>query len=419
MQIVGAVIGVLLVAQLAVSLVSSVQRSLGASRQRVLATDLLRQKIAAAKALRTGREMAQFSWNGYRKFAVAQRIDEADCQCSFLLTPQDGKPLPLYRPGQYLTFRIPLSERDKPVIRCYSLSDAPRSESYRVTIKRVPAPFDQPELPPGVISNWFHDHVQIGAILDVQAPRGDFQIEPMDAAPIVLIGGGIGITPVYSMAAAVVEQNPDRETWLFYGVRHGGEHAFRKEMRQLQHKAAGLRLRICYSEPRPVDVPGEDYDFPERISVGMLQRELRSSNYDFYLCGPPPMMAQIPAELEQWGVPASRIFSEAFGPATARKLSPPKAPAQRPALASAQKLKVTFRRSDRMLDWTGQFETLLEFAEANGVAIDSGCRAGNCGTCEVALLSGKILCRQAGANVADGSCLTCISAPDGDVVLDA
>ena len=100
--------------------------------------------------------------------------DSAASVCSFHLAPADGEPLPPFKPGQYLTFKLsvdePGREQCKTVVRCYSLSDRPRSDYYRVSIKRVPPPRDVPDAPPGKVSNFFHDNVQEGDIVDCLAP---------------------------------------------------------------------------------------------------------------------------------------------------------------------------------------------------------------------------------------------------------
>ena len=107
-------------------------------RQRSL--DLLGEKIKAAQALQVHNEVERFAWNGFRKFTVDRKFLEADGTCSFYLVPHDGKPLPDYKPGQFLTFRLQIPGQEKPVVRCYSLSDAASSTHWRVTVKQVPRP---------------------------------------------------------------------------------------------------------------------------------------------------------------------------------------------------------------------------------------------------------------------------------------
>jgi len=178
-------------------------------------------------------------WTGFREFSVQRRQfeDEGRSICSFYLVPCDGKPLPSFRPGQFLTFRLDVSDpaegEPNNVVRCYSLSDSPRPDHYRVSIKRVPAPLDHPEAPPGVSSGFFHDHVQVGDHLMVRAPSGHFHLVEDEPLPIVLIGGGIGITPMLSILNSVLERGVEREIWLYYGVRNGSEHIVKEHLQAL------------------------------------------------------------------------------------------------------------------------------------------------------------------------------------------
>ena len=151
------------------------------------------------------------------------------------------------------------------------------------------------------------------------------------------------------------------------------------------------------------------------MSVDLFRRLLPSNNYDFYTCGPAPMMDQITHDLEKWGVPKSRIHFEAFGAATVKRVSKEVGPAQ-----SGEPVQVEFARSGNTLVWDNSATSLLDFAEASGISMDSGCRAGNCGSCITAIRSGSVeYLSEPGAPVEDGSCLTCISVPRGNLVLDA
>ncbi len=380
---------------------------------------LLDEQINAARALHVRNEQSRYGWNGYRKFVVDRKVPEADGVCSFYLVPHDGKPLPSYKPGQFLTFQLHIPGRDKPVVRCYSLSDAASPERWRVTIKRTAAPRDKPDVEPGIVSNYFHDEIDEGKILDVKSPSGNFVLDPAKKKSAVLLGGGIGITPLLSMTSAVAQDGSDREIWLFYGVRHRGEHALREQIQQLVAKNRNLRSVTCYSNPRQEDREGHDYDHAEHISLDVLKRYLDSNNFEFYLCGPPPMMVSLTKQLAEWGVAQSDIHSEAFGPASikAKKHIVP-AEKSEPQTATC---KVKFAKCGKELAWDPKAENLLEFGESNGVSLEGGCRAGNCGTCELAVISGEVVypIQPEYSDLSEGCCLTCIGVPNGDLVLDA
>jgi hypothetical protein len=125
---------------------------------------------------------------GFRTFRVERKMVEDATQsvCSFYLVPEDGEPLPSFLPGQFLTFRLDVAKStggSEQIIRCYSLSDAPSTDGYRVSIKRVPSPAGS-NFPPGRSSNSFHEHVEVGSLLQVRAPSGHFHIDRSEA-PVV------------------------------------------------------------------------------------------------------------------------------------------------------------------------------------------------------------------------------------------
>ena len=355
------------------------------------------------------------AWSGFRKFRIDGKVLEADGICSFYLVPHDGRPLPPFYPGQYLTFRLPIPGQAREVTRCYSLSDSPdHTDYYRVTIKRIPPPPGQPAAPGGLVSGHFHDRLRVGDFLDIKAPGGHFHLDVEHRGPVVLVGGGIGITPVLSMLGHLAATQAGREAWLFYGVRNSSEHVMQDFLKEVAVEHRNLHVVVCYSDPLPEDRQGEHYDFAERVSVELFKRVLKVNNFDFYICGPPPMMQSLTEGLAAWGVPEARVHFEAFGPASVKKAGQPAAPA-----AAVAGFQVTFTRSNRTLVWPGA-GSLLEFAEANGIQIDSGCRAGNCGTCATAVRDGQVDYLSApGAEIEKGSCLACIAVPKSALSVDA
>ena len=271
------------------------------------------------------KEQTQLLWEGWRKFVVQRKVVEGRDIISFYLTPHDQRPLPPYQPGQYLTYRLQIPGQTRPVIRCYSISDSPHPDCYRSTIKKVPPPPAKPNAPSGLASTFFHEQVKVGDILDVQAPRGQFVLDPARAAPVVMIAGGIGLTPLLCMVNALADRNALGETWLFYGVRNGSEHIMKDHLRRLAQDHPSFHLRICYSQPAEQDVEGKDCDVCHCITLDYLKAQLPSSNYAFYICGPPPMMVAMTEGLKAWGVPEAKIFTEAFGPASVAKSAAPAA----------------------------------------------------------------------------------------------
>ncbi|MDG2391326.1 MAG: 2Fe-2S iron-sulfur cluster-binding protein [Planctomycetaceae bacterium] len=424
MQILGSILISLIGLRLVLSLLDVIRTQRHSANQRRKSLELLDERIASIRALRKQRETQQTHWNGYRKFRVDRKVLEADNICSFYLVPHDGKPLPKYRPGQFLTFRFQLpdlnTKKSKSVVRCYSLSEAPRPGYYRVTVKRVPPPpgVDAPE---GRVSNYFHDHVIEGDILDVQSPRGDFFLEPTERSPVVLIGGGVGVTPVLSMANTILETDIQRDVWFFLGVRCGREHPMREHLQQLDEQYDHFHLMVCYSCPEGCDESEKIFHHKGHVDLAVISETVKVCNYDFYICGPPPMMETLVPALKDWGVPKEKIHTEAFGPATVNRAKKSSTP-QKSQADSENKPEITvqFSRSETCVTWDHNQSSLLDFALDQGIEIDSGCRAGSCGSCEVAVKQGEIeYTVEPSVEVGRGSCLACIACPKTNLVIEA
>lgn len=376
----------------------------------------------APAAIPASLPVSNAAWPGTRDFRVTARMyeDTAATQCSFHLQPVDGRPLTAFRPGQFLTFVLQMPDGTpeggrRTVTRCYSLSDAPAPDHYRVSIKRVPSPAGRPDLPPGVCSNHFHDRVQVGDLLQVKAPSGNFYIDPDPAVPAVLVAGGIGITPMISMLRWCLDRQPERSVHLYYGLRHGSEHVFKAQLEQLARTHRRFTLNVVYSRPSDDDLQGRDFQHAGHVDIALLQRTLPHGRHQFYLCGPAIMMESLVPALAEWGVPDADVHFEAFGPASVRRT------ATAPSKSTNEvELEVQFKRSGRTLTWDGRDANLLDFAERHGVAVESGCRSGSCGSCETRQISGTVdYATPPDHDAAPGHCLLCLGRPTTALVLEA
>ena len=403
-------------AQVALSLFGTWRRGLLERRNFAAEARLFERQVELSlRRAEAERDLTVNSWSGFRKLTVVRKVREAEDVHSFELVAHNGRPLPQFLPGQFLTFQARIPGQAKPLVRCYSLSDAPGDGGrYRISVKKVPPP-EGTDCDPGIVSSYLNDVVREGDILDVRAPSGGFTCDPASDQPIVLIAGGIGITPLLSMLNSVCSGLTEREVWLFYGVRNRNQHAFAEHIAGLRQLFPTLHVVTCYSRPTGECVLSRDYDRPGRIDLALLKEHLPSTNFAFYLCGPAPMMENLGDDLREWGVPPGDIRVEAFGAATVRSQ-----PAEGRDRATQPGAEIRFDRSGRTLSWDGSAVSILALAESNGVALESGCRAGHCGTCVVAIKSGAVDYVAEPAVAAEpGTCLACMAVPRGKLVLDA
>lgn len=361
-------------------------------------------------------------WDGFANFVVVDKVPHGKSGiCSFYLKPKDKRlDLAPYKPGQHLVFQLPVVGAAQPITRRYSLSDRPGCDYYRVSIKLAPSPKDSPDVPAGVGSSYFHQHVEeegvspYDCLIQVSSPAGSFLLDPLESKPVVLIGGGVGLTPMLSMFNSIVEENDSREAWLFYSVRNAEECVLfdkgmlHPEFEEVSANRDNLHIHVFYSRSEAESMPGMAESHYGRLTVEALKEQLPSNNFRFYICGPDVMMDQFEEELEAWGVPEEDILSERFGPPKK------KAPAE-----GAKECKIQFARSKKEVAYSPEDGTILEAAQKAGVPISFDCRAGSCGQCKVGVVSGKVdYSIRTNYKCPPGSCLTCSCAPGGDIVLD-
>jgi ferredoxin-NADP reductase/DMSO/TMAO reductase YedYZ heme-binding membrane subunit len=219
------------------------------------------------------------AWQGYREFKVVRKNPERGDICSFFLKPVDSESLPPFAPGQYLTFKFDVPGQAKPILRCYSISDAPSEDHYRISVKLQPPPKNVPTAAPGISSTHLHRTVEEGDILQVKAPAGKFTLED-DVQRIVLVSSGVGATPMVSMLNHRINQGlqENAEIWYFHGARSRAGHFMAEYLESLSDKHPQLRVRVCYSREAPPDkAKNEDYQLG-RVGAAYIREQLPNKN---------------------------------------------------------------------------------------------------------------------------------------------
>ena len=335
-------------------------------------------------------------WSG--ELAVAKISQETHDTKTFRFTPPAGVSLPAHTAGQYLTITLPID--GKRVKRSYTISSPPTRSGYlEITVKRAAN---------GYASQFLHDRVTEGDRLHIAAPAGKFVFDPRPGAGpdrVVLIGGGVGITPMMSVIRALTDRAWTGEIHLFYSVRTRADVIFGDELARLAEKHATLKLHISYST---------ESGNITRETIEAAIPDLRRG--PILVCGPAPMMTAMRALLVGMGIPDADILEEAF-------VSPGAAGSDAPVEAVGDGVKqVQFAHSKKSVELPGGL-TVLEAAEDCGVSIPFECRSGVCGQCKTKLVSGRVVMEAqdalTAADKASGLVLACQARPVGDVVVDA
>ncbi|GJE89079.1 flavohemoglobin [Phanerochaete sordida] len=266
------------------------------------------------------------AWEGFKEFVVEKRVSEADDVTSFYFAPKDGKPLPAHRPGQYICVQKFIQELGFNQSRQYSLSDAPHTEHFRISVKRdrgvratdpATGAVDASQAGQlGWMSNFLHDKVQAGDTVEVSAPFGDFFLDD-SSAPVVLVSAGVGVTPLAAMLHTLLEAPAPRPVSWVQVVRSHAAHPLADEVqRLLALRPEGVRRAVFYSAPAAGDLQGAQYDFAGRFELARVPADvlrLDEPAAHYYVCGPEAFMATVIRDLKARGVGTDRLHAEVFG----------------------------------------------------------------------------------------------------------
>jgi len=252
-------------------------------------------------------------WNGFRRFIVERKKPENEIITSFYMRPEDGGALATFKPGQYITVRIdhpatPTSPRN------YSLSDRPGVSHYRISVKRELAP--DTGSPNGLISNFLHDNVLEGDVLEIGPPCGEFTLNPLEVRDqtIVLISGGIGITPVLSMLKSLAYHRVASPVKFIHAARNSRFHAFADEVKSIAAECPSIHAHTRYDAPLDDDIRQGHCDSTGFVDTPLLKGLLPANDTEVYFCGPKPLMVGLLRTLKELNIHKSRIHYEFFGP---------------------------------------------------------------------------------------------------------
>ena len=358
----------------------------------------------------------------FRPFELLSKVRESATITSFRLAPLEPQHWRPFEAGQFLTIRVP-DRKGGHVLRNYTVSSSPREEgTYRITVKREAAPSQ--DVPEGLSSCWLHDEIEPGAILEIDPPRGAFKLDGASSRPVVLLSGGVGLTPTVSMLNVLARES-DRPVWFIHACDGAAVHALRDEVEHLAALRPGIAVHFCYRFAGSGDLDAGLCHSEGFLTRGTLQSLLPLDDYDIYMCGPPPFMQSLYGILTGLGVRKERIAYEFFGPASLlseagqEAVRPAAAPRAAEAVTERGAVQVVLQKSGRSLAWDATSESILAFLEAQGIEPEFSCRAGVCGTCEQGLVSGEVdYFEEPLEEIPNDRVLLCCTRPKSSIVLD-
>ncbi|WP_206997977.1 2Fe-2S iron-sulfur cluster-binding protein [Trinickia mobilis] len=343
--------------------------------------------------------------NAWRPFRIAKIVDESAVIRSFHLEPADGAGLIPHLAGQHLPIRVSPRAGETPLIRTYTLSVAPSDGFYRISVKRD-----------GAVSHHLHDTLREGDLIEARAPAGNFTIDAHERRPVVLLAGGVGVTPMLAMLRHLVYEGLRtrriRPAWFFYSARSIAQRAFTAEIEQLVEMSNGAVRVIRLLTDTEGAVVQRDYDARGRLDGDVLKKTLPFDDFDFYLCGPSGFTQSLYDGLRGLSIADKRIHAESFGPSGLRRRQDRCAGSEQARAPAQGPVPVVFVASGKEARWTPDDGTLLALAEERGLAPEFGCRVGICGACRTRIVEGAVAYREPPAfEVPDNEALICCAVP--------
>jgi glycine betaine catabolism B len=389
----------------------------------------------------------------------AEIIDETDDVRTFRFVAEPPV-LFSYKPGQFATLALQINGEE--VLRSYSISSTPsRPHSLEITVKRVPAA--SPDVPPGLVSNWLHDNMKVGNKLQLSGPLGKFTCFQYPSRKLLFISGGSGITPMMGMSRWICDTIANCDIVFFHSARTPADIIYHQELTLLSSRHKNFRPLVTVTQWKS----GQGWlGLTGRLNANMVKLTIPDfMERTIFVCGPAAFMEAAKETIASLGFPMENYHEESFGGSKAKKKVATPAPAPAPVapaietpqivpasyglrqllrsgdpaatpaptpaaipaaapVASASKIAVMFKKSDRHVDADGE-DSILDLADQNGVKIRSSCRSGNCGTCKKKKVSGNVKMSDFDAEALEpseqeeGYILTCVAFPQDLVTMDA
>jgi glycine betaine catabolism B len=407
-----------------------------------------------SQASSQGASSHQLYWDKGELTVRCVRITDETADVKTFTFMADSHVLFDYKPGQFVTLDLEIN--GEPISRSYSISSTPsRPHTLEITVKRVPAPTDQPDVPAGLVSNWLHDQLKVGSQIQINGAIGKFTCAPQPASKLLLISAGSGITPVMSMSRWLADTVSSSDTVFFHCARSPQDIIFRQELELMATRLPQFRLAISTTRPT-TGVPW--LGWMGRLDGAML----RAIAPDFqertvYVCGPDSFMKAVKELFKELGFPMENYHQESFGapkkvkassaqmpappqvdqvissspqsanstPTPVSSMTPANSATANSATANSATTKpsVCFIQSNKESPFEDA-ESILDLAEMEGVKIRSNCRQGVCGACKKRKIEGEVRYESEPEalepnEIEAGYILTCVASPVGRVVVEA
>ncbi|MFB9123785.1 iron-sulfur cluster-binding domain-containing protein [Paraburkholderia dipogonis] len=303
--------------------------------------------------------------------------------------------------GQYVTLGFEIA--GEKAYRCYTVSSAPQcpqEEQFEITVKHSPG---------GTVSTWLHENITVGATIEVSHPTGDFTLPKQESEALLFVAGGVGITPLISMARAIRARRLSSDIQFLQFARTPSDILFRNELLEIARSSPGITPHFFTSiGDNAVVTKG-------RLCRDLLDRAVPDwTSRRVFCCGPESFMAAMRLSFLETGARPERFHQESFE-------LPEQAPVHVPPCVGVTRVRLSESGLDVKCD---PGTTILDAVHAlpNGPRIPNACRSGVCGTCKLRKLDGSVEMHHNGGitdeEIEDGFVLTCCSIPLSDVTVE-